>query len=464
MFIGRREELQELEARWTSGRYEVGIVYGARRIGKTSLLTEFIQNKHAFYFQARREEPINNLKAFSREFHAFLGRKSNAVYQSFEDALGDVAEHAKDHRMIFIIDEIGYLCGKSQSLLSTLQYFIDHVFNQAGMMVILSGSNISFMKELLDDRNNPLYQRATFQIHLKKMAFSEALGFVRNLSPDEQVRYLALFGAHPFYLQMIDQNDSVLENIRKLLYTKFGTLLDAPSKVLPVGVTPSPMYHSLLKAIAQGKRFSKEIADAVGQTSSYISQYLTSLLEMQIIEKRESFIQNKKTSYYALSDPLLKFWYRFIFDKQDMIELGFGDSLLRADQEGIEDFFARAFEDVAILWLEEQNRQGRLPCLYNPIRNYIVEKSQLGRSIEIDGLAEGYGSNAHRLLVMECKYRTTCFDRQMLRHLQESVAIFRQYTEIDYYLFSRSGYSESLLNDPDPHLHLLTPALICQTS
>ena len=169
MFLGREEELSELETRWQSGRFEVGIVYGARRIGKTSMLREFSRGKHAFYFQARLEDETGNLAAFSREFHAFLGLETNTTYLSFEDAFHDVAKHAQNQRMIFVIDEIAYLCGKSQALLSMLQYYMDHSFREAGMMIILSGSNVSFMRELMDDRNNPLYQRATFQIHLKKI-------------------------------------------------------------------------------------------------------------------------------------------------------------------------------------------------------------------------------------------------------------------------------------------------------
>ena len=461
MFLGRDSELKELEKRWASGRFEMGIVYGARRIGKTSLLKEFVKNKPAFYFQARLEEEKNNLTAFSREFRAFLGQESNSVYLSFEDALSDVARFARQRKMIFVIDEIAYLCGKSQGMLSTLQYYIDHDFQESGMMLILSGSNVSFMEELLENRNNPLYQRATFRMHLQKMLFSEARAFVTDHFPEEQIEYLSLFGAHPYYLGMIRHDLPLEDNVRELLYTKYGTLTDAPAKVLPAGTSSSPMYHSILKAIAQGKRFSKEIAEAVGQSTGYISQYLNILLETQAIEKRESFIRNRKTNYYTVSDQLLRFWYRFIFDKQDLIELGYGDSIFRADREGIADFLARGFEDTAALWLEEQNLNGRLPCLYEPVRNYIVEKSRLGRSVELDGLAAGYGANAHRLLVMECKYRKAPFDHQMLTHLQESVSIFERYTEIDYYIFSKSGFSDAVADSRDPHLHLITPEMMC---
>ena len=73
MFVGRVSELAELEWRWKRGQFEFGIVYGTRRIGKTTLLQEFIKGKNAFYFQARRADEKDNLIAFSREFRKMQG-------------------------------------------------------------------------------------------------------------------------------------------------------------------------------------------------------------------------------------------------------------------------------------------------------------------------------------------------------------------------------------------------------
>ena len=50
MFIGRERELNSLEGLYASGRFEFVVLYGRRRVGKTALLTQFIQNKRAIYF------------------------------------------------------------------------------------------------------------------------------------------------------------------------------------------------------------------------------------------------------------------------------------------------------------------------------------------------------------------------------------------------------------------------------
>ena len=456
MFIGRVSEMNELEQRWQRGQFEFGVVYGTRRIGKTTLLQEFVKGKNAFYFQARKADEKDNLNAFSREFRKSQGLDEHASYNSFSDAFDSIADRSKKQRMILIIDEIAYLCQKSKALLSLLQFYIDGAFREAKLMIILSGSNVSFMEEILNNRNDPLYQRATFQIHLEKMPFGEARQFVADSTADEQVQYLGLFGPHPYYLGMIDHAVSFQENVRRLLYSKYGTLLDAPEKIMPTGVSDQNMYNSIIQAVARGKRFSKEIAEAVGVESNYAAKYLSSLLQMQVLEKRESFIRNKKTNYYVVGDSLLRFWYRFIFDQRDVIQNGFGEVLFNEDQEGIFDFIARSFEDVALLWMDEQNRNGKLPVYYGPFRNYTVENSKLNRSVELDGLAEGLGKNKQHLLVVECKYRKKPFNSSMLVHLKESVSLFDTYEVIDYYLISKTGFTDEVMALNDPHIHRLT--------
>ena len=72
-FIGRKEELAELDSRFNSGRFEMGVVYGSRRIGKTSLLKKFTENKPAFYFQAKESNELDNRTAFSAAVNQRIG-------------------------------------------------------------------------------------------------------------------------------------------------------------------------------------------------------------------------------------------------------------------------------------------------------------------------------------------------------------------------------------------------------
>ncbi len=456
MFIGRKDELDELHSRYKSSHFEMGIIYGARRIGKTSLIKESIKDEKSFYFQAKESTEYDNLKAFSLQINELLGIQYTYIYQTFSEGFEQLIKYANGEPFVIVIDEIAYLANSDKGFMSELQFCIDHKFKDTKIKLLLSGSNISFMKNILSDKRAPLFQRNTFQMHITKLPFSDATLFLEGISNEEKVKYLSIFGTHPFYLEMIDKEKNFDENIKSLLFNKFGNLLDAPDKILPSASADQNTYNSILKAIANRRRSNKDIASYLNKEGNYIAAYLPRLVENETIEKREAFNRNKKLNYYEISDNLIRFWYRFIFDNQDEIALGLGEILFNTMKTEIDDFIAHGFEEVAISYLTEQNKKGLLPSYYGQIRNYKVDNSKLGRSIELDGLAEGLIKEKKRLLVIECKYRKIPFSLQMLDQLKESVSIFPGYSKIDYYLFSKSGFEKELIGLNDSSLHFVT--------
>lgn len=455
MFIGRKSELSELESRYESGHFEFGVIYGARRIGKTSIIKEFIKGKNAIYFQTLESSEIDNRVFFSRAVNKLLGISYELVYPTFSDAFEQLIKFVDNKPLVIVIDELAFLANASKGFLSELQNCIDHRFKDTKVKLLLSGSNISFMKEILKDKRGPLFQRSTFQMHITKMSFSDASAFLEGLSNADKIKYLSIFGEHPFYLEMIDKGETFETNLKRLLYSKFGTLTDAHDKILATTITDQGTYNAILKAIAHRKRSNKDIAAYLGKSENYVASYLPKLIENETIEKREAFTRSQKLNYYEISDNLIRFWYRFIFERKEEIALGLGDAVYEEDKEGINDFLAHGFEDVAIAYLSEQNIKGLLPCYYEPIRNYKADNSKLGRSIELDGLAKDIGKTSDHLLIVECKYRNKPFSLEMLQHLKESVSIFGGYTKYDYFLFSKSGFDERITSGKDD-VHLIT--------
>ena len=143
----------------------------------------------------------------------------------------------------------------------------------------------------------------------------------------------------------------------------------------------------------------------MGKESNYVASYLPKLIDNEIIEKRESFNKNQKMNYYEITDNLISFWYSFIFDNKEEIIQNMGKLIYVENEQEINKFISIGFENVALSYLKEKNIKGLLPYNYGIIRNYKVDNSKLGRSIELDGLANGIGKAKNRLLVIECKYR-----------------------------------------------------------
>ena len=455
MFIGRKEELAELSTRFDSGRFEMGVVYGSRRIGKTSLLKEFIKDKAAFYFQAKESSELDNRTAFSVEVNKVIGVPYSFVYPSYSDGFDALLKYADGKPFVIVIDEIAFISQSDKGFLSELQFNIDHKFKATEVKLILSGSTISFMKDIIKDKTGPLFQRSTFQMHVKKLIYSDALAFLDGLPAEEKIRYLSIFGEHPFYLEMIDKSRSFDENVFNLLFSRFGNLIDAPNKVLPSASKDQNTYNTILKAIAHRRRTNKEIAEYIGKDPNYVASYLPRLIDNEIIEKRESFNRNQKMNYYEISDNLIRFWYRFVFDNREEIEQNMGKVIFDENLSEINLFISIGFEDVALSYLTEKNVKGELGCYYEVIRGYKVDNSKLGRSIELDGLAKGIGKAKNRLLVAECKYRNKALSLAVLDHVRESLSIFTA-EYYDIYLFSKVGFADDLLALNDPLVHLIS--------
>ena len=148
---------------------------------------------------------------------------------------------------------------------------------------------------------------------------------------------------------------------------------------------------------------------------------------------------NKKTNYYEIGDPLLRFWYTFIFDNQERIKTN-GERVYQEVKENIHQFICRWFEEVCRLYVQQLNIDGELKEVFPKVQTYKVEKSKLGRSVEIDGLALSNDT----LLVLECKYRTIPFNMEMLEHLQESASVFAEKYKRKYYIFSKAGFTNEV--------------------
>ncbi len=274
MFIGRKEGLNILHEKLDSNQCELGVIYGQRRIGKTSLIIESVKEEKCQYLLARYDTYQNNLDYFSKEYWKYLGLDYDFAFSSFDDLFLSFLNKANDEKLIIIIDELPYLAKAYPGILSFLQGFIDKSKREnRNIKIILSGSNISFMLDLLENKAKPLYQRATFRIFVKPLLLSDAIKMLDGISVIDKAKYLAIFGTRPYYLDKIDKTKSFDENIVSLCFTNTSILTDVPNTTLPIGFSNNTKYIAIIKAIANHKRKIKEISDCLAIEEKNISTY-----------------------------------------------------------------------------------------------------------------------------------------------------------------------------------------------
>ena len=95
MFTGREKELEELEKLYKTRTYQMVIIYGRRRIGKSTLINQFTQNKRTVFFTATETDSRRNLESFSRVIMKLRNVQGEAVFSGWEQAFDETAALAK---------------------------------------------------------------------------------------------------------------------------------------------------------------------------------------------------------------------------------------------------------------------------------------------------------------------------------------------------------------------------------
>lgn len=455
MFIGRKKELEIIHEKLNNNNFELGVIYGQRRIGKTSIILESVKDKKYIYFLSRQDTYQNNLEYFKDECIKQLKIPYPIHFDSFDQLFDSIFKNVETNNYVVVIDELPFLAKVYPGIASYLQNIVDKLKREERpTKILLSGSDLSFMIDLLENKAKPLYQRATFKMHVKPMLFSDAAIMLQGFDNIDIIRYLSIFGNRPYYLEKLDKNKTFDENMVDICFNSSSILIDAPNMTLPIGYSSNSTFVSILTSISSHKQKVKEIADSLHIDDNAVSTYLGRMIAGESIEKRETFNGNQKTNYYEISDPFIRFYYRLIYLNLPNIERNIGKAVYNNNKAIIEDIINHGFEDVVNSYMDELNVDNKLPNIYNKFRKLSIDNSPLGRSIQIDGLSDSLDGKS--LLVIEAKFKNKNISKEILDHLKESASIFsNKYKDIHYYLFSKSSFTDDLLFNRDDNVHLI---------
>ncbi len=318
MFIGRRNELALLREELTSPRPSLAVIYGRRRVGKSTLIREAIKHEPHVFYQATRVTSSLSLEAFKLEISRTLG--SDELLAGIADWLAVLHYLARAAQrrpgLIIVLDEFPYLADADPALPSVIQKFWDSGAARPGSLkLLLCGSKISHMEELLAERN-PLYGRKTLALDLAPLSFREAAQFVPRYTAEDKLKTCGVFGGIPFYLQLLDRRATLESNIIRLMLTPTGSLVDEPVVLLQSELREVSRYASVLAAIADGCTKHGDIIGRVREISDSkaLGPYLAKLARMRLISIVKSMDASPKERdrRYFIADPLIAFWYHFV--------------------------------------------------------------------------------------------------------------------------------------------------------
>lgn len=445
-FIDREAEMKTLEQEYKREGSSLVILYGRRRVGKTTLISEFIKNKNAMFFLASEESEVQNRNAFKEKAAAFIKSDllMDASVSSWDTIFKAIMDTSFDTKPVIVIDEFQYIGKSNPAFPSVFQRIWEEILKNKSVMVILCGSLISMMESQTLNYDSPLYGRRTAQIKLKQIPFRYYKQFFPKKDENALIEMYSVTGGVPKYIELFRESDNIYEAIEQSILNPSGYLYDEPYFLLQQEVSEIGSYFSLIKAIAAGNSKLSAIATVLETKATSLTKYLKTLIDLDILEREvpvtEDNPEKSKKGLYKIKDNYLRFWFAFVYPNMSFIESGNGEIVLSKIRKGlISNHTAFVYEDVCREKMWQLNAEEKWDFHFSKLGRYWDNQTE----IDIAAI-DPEGKN---LILGECKYWSEPVGINIVTALEEkgkTVEWNRQCRNTFYVLFSSGGFTKEL--------------------
>ena len=439
IFRGRKKELDILQKKYDKDCFSLSVIYGRRRIGKTTLINEFIRRqdckKISFVAVEQSEKELLSMMKIE-VLNALAPEMADIIdFQDFGNIFEFIGKYAHKERLIFFIDEYPYLAKQCPYIQSLLQKQIDSDWKNSKMFFIICGSLVGFMKDEVLAETAPLHGRSDLEMKLRPFGYDDTALFLDGYTYEEKAIVYGLTGGVAKYVDQFDSHIPLDENIKQQFYSMGGYFSEEQVKTVLSGDRQNPsLYNSIISAIATGHTKNNEIAGCVGMNE--ISYPLKVLIKAEIIEKRFS-----PKPYYVLNDSMLEFWFRYVNQASSLINSGNGEKYYDLSVKNkLHDFMGKVFEKMAKEFLMKNAGMNGIPLIteVTDYQNTFFDENRKPVSIELDLLGK---LDQKYALVGECKFKNEKFDKSEFEKVMDKVK-YLPAKDLKICLFSLAGFTD----------------------
>ncbi len=323
IFIGREAEKNMLQKAFENRDSRFVAVFGRRRVGKTFLIRQVLGEKFTFQMTA-----IANASAEQQilNFHAALQRMGGNFpsipknwFYAFQNLI-DFLEASPHGKKVVFFDELPWLAAKKSDFLSSLEHFWNSWASaRQDVLLIVCGSSASWMiNELLKNKGG-LHNRVTDRIRLEPFDLRETEAFLHTKNPAldrySMVQLYMVMGGIPFYLDAVSGQESAMQNIERLCFSKNGALREEFTFLLQSLFNNAEQHISILDALStknKGLTRNEIVAATHLHNSGRLTGMLAELEESGFVQSYVPFGKNKRNMLFRLSDFYTAFYFKFI--------------------------------------------------------------------------------------------------------------------------------------------------------
>jgi hypothetical protein len=459
-FVDRHRELAGLSTFLRTERAGLLVLYGRRRVGKTSLLSHWLEEvsgsarRPPIFWTATTQSADYQLQDLSNTLLASDPRhpgsaSTRTAFVSWEAAFLYLAELASvpgaSGPLVVIIDEFTYLVQSDPGLVGVLQRVWDHALSKApNLRLILSGSLVGVMEQSVLSARAPLYGRAT-TMRLRPLEYGALVELLPGWRADARVAVHAVCGGIPAYLDLFERAGRFDRGLLEYGLTPNSIFLTDAALLLGERLDEPHVYESILATIAGGFHEWSDIARMARVPETRLSAYLSTLQALELVRRVQPVLApaGNKRGRYEVADAFLRFYYRFIVPHRTAIQRGLMGRTVQTIIEDMRAFIGQyVFEDLCRDWVLIQAESGELGWLPEEYGAYWLRSRK--QAVQLDVVAAS--SRQKRLLIGEAKWAEGPVGRAVLVDLIERSRRMPEVAagwKVDYAAFARAGFTEA---------------------
>lgn len=436
MLIGREEEIYQLEEAYSSPESEFVAIYGRRRIGKTYLVRETLQNRFSFFHAGVSKLPAKGqLVAFYNSLvnHGYTpSRIPKNWLEAFQYLLTFIKDKKENKKIIFL-DELPWMDTPKSDFLPAFEHFWNGWASaRKDILLIVCGSATSWIIKNIVNNHGGLHNRLSRSIKLKQFTLRECEKYVTavrmQMTRPQIIEAYMIFGGVPYYWSKLDHRFSLAQNIDRMFFTE-NAILKNEFEDLYASLFKHPDPYLKIISVLGKKKVGMTIEEISESTKLFrngsLTKYLGDLEACGFIRSYSSYGNRVKGTVYQLIDNYTLFYYRFLSSKKNTDE-GYWSKIQTSAV--FSNWCGLSFERICLLHIRQiKNALGIGGILSNEFSWRTPPYADLP-GVEIDLLIE----RADKVFnLCEMKYTKNPFiiDKKYAANLQNKIARLRDVTK-----------------------------------
>lgn len=371
--IVRAAQIRSLNENYGAQGNSIVLLYGRDGCEKEGMLRVYLQDKKYFYYRARQASALEQYRQMAAEAEKIYDVKlQKGTYNEIFNRVksGDAS------KLVVVIDEFQYIVKKDPEFMDSIIKLKEKKLYPGPVQIILVSSDVAWVEQEMGDCLGERAKKIKETVKLTDLSFLDLVRAYPSLSVAEVVRIYGVIGGVSSYVSRWNPKVDFKTNICRNVLSPYGWLHHEAERYISLRLRELAVYETILSAIAAGNRKLNDLYHLTGFSRAKISVYLRNLMEIDVIEKVDSFEtggdRNTQKGLYQIRDHFINFWFRFVYPHLSDLYLlkpeEFYDRYIAPD---IEEYMNRYFVQVCVEYLELLNRVDKLPIKIAKLGTWI---------------------------------------------------------------------------------------------